>query len=212
METVTTLSRTAACEAGAYQESGHILFAYLCGYTCQEVQLIDAANDAGFSSYVLLDYGRDSELAYRILSGEDPDYFDCLSLGQKMEALDIIRRLARICCGGSVALAVQANGGNPLLALPIRMEFTDLQRLDHMEQLNRKLSVAEETEFTDTCLREALYMLSNINLWETLSDLAQRLLVNRQLDKNDIEECLEAHGLIYEEASPAFPSFEEGGA
>jgi hypothetical protein len=28
------------CEVCAYHESGHILFAYLCGYTCIEAQLI----------------------------------------------------------------------------------------------------------------------------------------------------------------------------
>ena len=33
-------------------------------------------------------------------------------------------------------------------------------------------------------------------------DLASKLLQSEHLDKNDIEECLEAHGIIYDAESP----------
>jgi len=50
-------------------------------------------------------------------------------------------------------------------------------------------------------LQDALYTLSNVNIWNTIVDLAKRLLQFNHLDKNDIEECLEEHG-IYDAQSP----------
>jgi len=47
-----------------------------------------------------------------------------------------------------------------------------------------------------------LYTLSNINIWDTIVDLASRLLQSNHLDKNDIEECLEEHGIMYDAESP----------
>ena len=70
------------CEICAYHEAGHILFAYLCGYHCKEVQLIQENNEEGFSSYALIDYGKDAYLASKFTAGNaDLEFFKCLSLG-----------------------------------------------------------------------------------------------------------------------------------
>jgi len=50
-------------------------------------------------------------------------------------------------------------------------------------------------------LQEALYTLTNVNIWDTVVDLAGRLLHSNHLEKNDIEECLEEHGIIYDAES-----------
>ena len=63
------------------------------------------------------------------------------------------------------------------------------------------LSIDKEEGFIEHGLQDALYTLSNINIWETIVDLAKRLLQFNHLDKNDIEECLEEHG-IYDAQSP----------
>src|SRR4051812_12456257 len=98
------------CEICAYHESGHILFAYLCGYTCREVQLIDEENENGFTSYALIDYGKDSLNASKFTTADNAiDFFKCLALGEKLEALETGRRLARIFLGGSVTAAVYNN-------------------------------------------------------------------------------------------------------
>lgn len=190
------------CEICAHHESGHILFAYLCGYTCQEVQLIDEQNENGFTSYALIDYGRDSFYASKFTTADNAiDFFKCLALGEKLEALEVGRRLARIFLGGSVAAAVYNNQGNVQIPLPMQIDYTDLLQVEFIHYVIRELSIDKEEEFIEHGLQDALYTLSNINIWNTIVDLANRLLKSNHLDKNDIEECLEEHG-IYDAQSP----------
>ena len=199
MNEMLTRKQFRECEICAYHESGHILFAYLCGYACQYVELIDENNEEGYTSIAVIDYGKDADMASRFTSGEVPvDYFQCLALGEKLESLEVGRRLARIFLGGSVAAAVYHNKGNVQIPLPMQIDYLDLLRVEFIHTVIQELSTEKEEGFIENGLHEALYTLANINVWETVSDLAQRLLDSRQLNKNDIEECLEEHGLMPE--------------
>jgi hypothetical protein len=191
------------CEICAYHESGHILFAYLCGYSCREVQLIDEKNENGFTSYAVIDYGKDSYYASKFTSGDDTvEFFRCLSLGEKLEAIEVGRRLARIFLGGSVAAAVFNNAGNVQIPLPMQIDYIDLVRVEFIHYVIKELSVDKEENFIEYGLQDAVYTLGNVNIWDTIVDLATKLLQSNRLEKNDIEECLEEHGLIYNEESP----------
>lgn len=203
MNNLITKHQFKQCEICAYHESGHILFAYLCGYSCIEVQLIDEGNENGFTSYALIDYGKDSLYASKFTSGDDNlDFFRRLSLGEKLDAIEVGRRLARIFLGGSVAAAVYKNKGNVQIPLPMQMDYTDLVRTEFIHYMIKEVSVDKDEDFIEHGLQEALYTLSNVNIWNTIVDLAERLLQYNQLDKNDIEECLEEHGIIHDAESP----------
>jgi hypothetical protein len=191
------------CEICAYHEAGHILFAYLCGYSCKEVQLIDEGNENGFTSYALIDYGKDSLYASKFTTADNTiDFFRCLPLGERLEAIEVGRRLARIFLGGSVAAAVFNNDGNVQIPLPMQIDYMDLIRVEFIHYVIKELSVDKEEDFIEHGLREAVYTLSNINIWDTIVDLANRLLQSNHLDKNDIEECLGEHGISYDADSP----------
>jgi hypothetical protein len=198
------------CEICAYHESGHILFAYLCGYRCKEVQLIDEDNENGFTSFAVIDYATDAQYAAKFSTGDDAiDYFKCLALGEKLEAIEVARRLARIYLGGSVAAAVFNNAGNVQIPLPMQIDYMDLVRVEFIHYIIRELSVDQEENFIEHGLQDALYTLSNINIWDTIVDLATRLLQSNHLDQNDIEECLEEHGIIYDAESPMSANLEK---
>lgn len=187
------------CEICAYHEAGHILFAYLCGYTCREVQLISQNNDPGFSSYAIIDYDKDAHFASHFTSGQsDIDFFKCLALGERLESIEVGRRLARIFLGGSVAAAVFKNKGNVQIPLPMQIDFMDLMRVEFIHYVISEISVSPEENFIEHGLQDALYTLANQNVWNTINDLALRLLEHNHLDKNDIEECLDEHGIMYE--------------
>ena len=69
------------CETCAYHEAGHILFAYLCGYNCRHVELINEKNEHDFSSIAIIDYGKDSALAAKFTDPKsDSDYFKTLGI------------------------------------------------------------------------------------------------------------------------------------
>jgi hypothetical protein len=191
------------CEICAYHESGHILFAYLCGYSCREVQLIDEGNENGFTSYALIDYGKDSFYASKFTTADNAiEFFRGLGLGERLEAIEVGRRLARIFLGGSVAASVFTNNSNVQIPLPMQIDYMDLVRVEFIHYVIKELSIDQEENFIEHGLRDALYSLSNVNIWNTIIDLATKLLLSNHLDKNDIEECLEEHGVIYDAESP----------
>ena len=203
MSNLLTKENFKQCEICAYHESGHILFAYLCGYRCMEAQLIDEGNENGFTSYAVIDYGNDSYYASKFTSGDNTiDFFKCLALGERLEAIEVGRRLARIYLGGSVAAAVFNNKGNVQIPLPMQIDYMDLVRVEFIHYVIKELSVDKDENFIEHGLQDALYTLGNINVWNTIVDLASRLLHSNHLDKNDIEECLEEHGIMYDTESP----------
>ncbi|HWJ90484.1 MAG TPA: hypothetical protein VNR87_05195 [Flavisolibacter sp.] len=189
------------CEVCAYHESGHILFAYLCGYRCRHAALINEPNEDEYSSVALIDYGKDAEHAVKFM-GSDVQYFRSLALAAKLESVEVGRRLARIFLGGSVAAAIYNNHSNAHIPLPMQIDYLDLQRVEFIEHVMKETSTDEDENFIEHGLRDALYTLANVNIWETVADLANRLLANNELDMGDIEECLEEHGINYDEASP----------
>src|SRR5215204_5586171 len=93
--------------SSAVHESGHVVFAYLCGYHCLEMQLMEIADEEGVFSYALLDYGEDEATALRFI-GENAniDQFRNLSLSQRLRNIEVGQRLGRLFTGGSVAVAV----------------------------------------------------------------------------------------------------------
>jgi hypothetical protein len=204
MNNLLTKQNFKQCEVCAYHEAGHILFAYLCGYNCKEVQLIDEGNENGFTSYALIDYGKDSYYASKFTTADNAiDFFRCLALGERLEAIEVGRRLARIFLGGSVAAAVFNNDGNVQIPLPMQIDYMDLIRVEFIHYVIQELSIDKEESFIEHGLQDALYTLSNVNIWNTIVDLATKLLESNHLEKNDIEELLELHGIIYDMESPA---------
>ena len=196
------------CKICAYHESGHILFAYLCGYRCRHVELIHTGNEEDFSSIAIIDYGKDSLLASKFMGPEvNIDFFKSLPLGEKLESIEVGRRLSRIFLGGSVAAAVFNNGGNVPIPLPMQIDYIDLLRVEYIHYVIKEISTDKEENFIENGLRDALYTLGNINIWKTIVDLSNRLLQSNQLDQGDIEECLEEHGIIFDEGSAVDSNF-----
>lgn len=192
------------CDICAYHESGHILFAYLCGYRCRQVQLINDVAEEGYSSIAIIDYGKDSFIASKFLGANASiDSFKGLPLSQKLASIETGKRIARIFLGGSVAAAVYKNDGNVHIPLPIQIEYVDLLRVEFIQCLLHEISSEDEEDFIEAGLQDALYTFNNINVWNTTADLAQRLLQHKELLQNDIEECLEEHGIMYDQEFPA---------
>jgi hypothetical protein len=190
------------CEICAYHEAGHILFAYLCGYACNYAELINSKKNDDFSSIVIIDYGRDAELASKFIgSNANLDHFKTLSLGMKLEATEVGRRIARIYLGGSVAAAIYNNGGNYQIPLPLQIDVTDLFMVEFIHQVLKESKADADESFVEYNLQDALYSLANPNYWKTIEDLANRLLRANELNRNDIEECLDEHGILYHESA-----------
>jgi hypothetical protein len=84
----------------------------------------------------------------------------------------------------------------------MQIDYMDLIRVEFIHYVIKELSVDQEDNFIEHGLQDALYTLSNVNIWSTIADLATKLLQSNHLDKNDIEECLDEHGIVYDTESP----------
>jgi hypothetical protein len=84
----------------------------------------------------------------------------------------------------------------------MQIDYVDLLRVEFIHYVIKEVSIDQEEGFIEHGLQEALYTLTNVNIWETVVDLAGRLLKANHLDKNDIEECLDEHGIIYDSETP----------
>lgn len=185
------------CEICAYHESGHIVFAYLCGYSCLEVQLINKLTPEGFSSYAMIDYGKDSFIASKLIGlNMDPTFFKSFSLPEKLETIEIGQRLSRIYMGGSVATAIFLNNGNPNIPLPIQLDYTDLFRVENIKNITNELSKNSEEDVIENSLKDVVYSFHSIHIWNAVNELAKKLLDSNHLEKGDIEESLMPYGII----------------
>jgi hypothetical protein len=184
------------CEICAYHESGHIVFAYLCGYSCMEAQLINRISPEGFSSYALIDYGKDSFIASKLI-GQQADYsfFKSLNLSERLDVQEIALRLCRIFLGGSVSTAVFLNEGNPHVPLPLQLDYTDLKRVESIQAILKEMFEENTEDVIENSLKDVIYSFNNLYIWNSVDALAKRLLETNQLEKNDIEECLQPFGI-----------------
>jgi len=119
----------------------------------------------------------------------------------KLEAIEAGQKIARIYLGGSVAAAVYNNDGNYRIPLPMQIDVTDLFMVEFINQVLKESSADIDDPFIEYNLQDALYTLANPNYWNTIEDLAKRLLDANELNRNDIEECLEDHGILYDESA-----------
>ena len=77
----------------------------------------------------------------------------------------------------------------------MQINYIDLVRTEFIHYVIKETSIDKEDNFIEHGLQDALYTLSNINIRNTIVDLAGRLLQSNHLDQNDIEECLEEYGI-----------------
>jgi hypothetical protein len=171
----------------AYQESGHILFACLCGYTCQEVFLMREAK-GNCTAYSMIDYGTDAKEAAIFLTGRPGiDVLKNRSLAERLGLIEVGRRLSRIFFGGSVTASIQKHQGVSWMSNPVQVDIIDYMRLEYIHYIISELSVDKEAAFIEQGIKEALYTLDHPAMWNIADTLAQILLKERKLIKTEIE-------------------------
>src|SRR5829696_3536234 len=146
--------------SSAFHESGHVVFAYLCGYHCLEMQLMDAADEEGVFSYALLDYGKDEDIALKFI-GENAksDHFRNLSLSERLRNIEVGQRLGRVFTGGSVAVAVYRNGNDVHIPFPMQMDHLDLVKVEYIHSVLAELMVNNDVDFLEQEITGALYTI-----------------------------------------------------
>jgi hypothetical protein len=174
-------------ELCAFQESGHIVFAYLCGYSCHEVFILPS-DDMDCTGFSMIDYSMDSRQVSMLLTGNHKvQELKNLVLAERLELIEVARRLSRIFFGGSVAASVHKNPGISFLKDPVQIDIVDYMRLEYIHYIISELSVDKEEAFMEQGIKEALYTLDHPAMWSAVDKIAQSLLLKHKLNQAEIE-------------------------
>jgi hypothetical protein len=178
----------------AYHESGHIVIAYLVGYTCDYAKLLIDTEGDGQTS---INYGEDLLLIAGITNCMDePDIFNELPNPVKKQSPGIARRIATILVAGSAAEAVFLN---EVVREEVALELSgeDLRRIVNVEYLLKQIIKEHPDDYTHQRLTEVVTWMREIEeINEAVNKMALQLLERTELSKAEIEKTLNDTGFI----------------
>ena len=183
-------------EKVAYHESGHIVIAYLSGYECDSVELLN--HEAG-TGKTRMNYGDDLMLFASITNCKtDPDFFNSLDKTQKSQSTGVSHRAATILLGGSAAESAYLNGGKVEGNMPVEVSGPDLERVDNIHFFLSQIKSDHDPNYIQETLRKVLLIISIPEVWTAIDSLAKTLLAkpNKKLGKTEIESILQESGYL----------------
>jgi hypothetical protein len=194
------------CERAAYHESGHIVFAYLCGYRCEGVQLERKTEKEMvlWSGHSYIDYGKDCFYVSKFIGGDaDVAFFETLHPSEHAEAAAVAHRIAQVFLAGSLAEAIYANNGNTNINFPIDVEWLDLVRVEFLNYALTNLHCNHNAEeFITALFTQMLKKLQAPEVWYAIEHLGKLLRKTKKINGMQIEEVLEGLMLI-----PSFSTY-----
>jgi hypothetical protein len=189
-----------ACERAAYHESGHIVFAYLNGYSCEGVQLDRSVemDKEIWSGQSRIDYHTDAFIVSKLIGVDaDADFFEQVPHSTKQKAVAVARRLARVYLAGSLTEAIYENGGDPNVPFPIETEWLDLIRVEYLNYALEKMDGQHQpAEFIPSLFTNLLKAVESPDIWYAIESIARKLRVTKRMNRSQIEEILETMQII----------------
>lgn len=178
--------------ATAYHESGHIIMTYSAEYACDGVTILP--NGDGNTT---MNYGNDLLLVAALSNFiAEPDIFYGLPEQMRMRVFDVGFPLAFILIAGAVAEAIHRQGGIPDDNLLVELSGPDLERVANINNILAHYNPNHNPEFVTESMETVTEIFSNPVVWNTISAIAQAVLVtpNMSLNRQEIETILSNSG------------------
>ncbi|MDD4971610.1 MAG: hypothetical protein PHT07_19460 [Paludibacter sp.] len=177
----------------AFHESGHIIFTYLTGYSCDGCELLDNAD--GKTS---LNFGSDLLLITGITNCiEEPEIYNGLDRKVKAHYPVVSHRIIRILLAGSIVESVFLNGGVINDNMEVEVSGPDLIRANNVNQLLFQIKKEKhDPNYIQNTMSDLFVMISIDEMWNPISKLAKELANKRKLKKQEIEEILNITGFF----------------
>ena len=177
----------------AFHESGHIIFTYLTGYSCDACELLDNGDGKTLSNY-----GSDLLLITGITNCiEEPDIFNGLDKKVKVHFPVVSHRIVTILLAGSIVESAFLKGGVINGNMEVEISGPDLIRVNNVNYLLTQLKKENhDSNYIQNTMSDLFTMISLDEIWSPISELAKELAKNRKLNKLEIESILNKTGFI----------------
>ena len=185
-------------EQNAYHESGHILMAYLSGFKCENVTLLQDGSGNAFTKF---DYGNPNLnllIAAIVNFNEDSEMYNSLSPNLKSQTQLASLKMGGTLLGGSVAEHLFKSGSDFKGELEMEISGPDLTRVLSIDSLLSSLNLAHNPNYIAKELEKIALFFQQENAWNSIEALSKEILSSptKSLSQKQIEKSLSETGYL----------------
>ncbi|TKB96960.1 hypothetical protein [Pedobacter cryophilus] len=186
-------------EQNAYHESGHILMAYLSGFTCENVTLLQDGSGNAFTKFNYGNYNINILIAAIVTFNEDSEMYNSLPANLKSQTQLAAIKIGGTLLGGSVAEHLFKSGSDFKGQLEIEISGPDLTRVLSINSLLSSLnSKTHDINYIANELERIALIFQQENVWNSIEMLSKEILLSptKSLSQKQIEESLNTTGYL----------------
>jgi hypothetical protein len=177
-------------EKSAYHECGHIVMAYIFGYSCKEVNLTKPYN-----SKLILDYHSKSEQVEAIRQyTSKPELYYALGQNDKKQSAETAVELLTIMLAGSVSETVFLTEEDLSSFPPYPIEPHDQKEVFSIDFFLAQINTRHQMDFIHKTSKEVATLLSFPFIRRTVDLLQKELYAHKVLTQKRIEELFQSTG------------------
>ncbi len=178
-----------AFQLSAYHEAGRIVIAYLCGYTCDSMELAGAGSGGGSK----LNSGNDLATVQAVLSANPM----ALPAENREHGIEVARKLMTIYCAGTCAETFLENNGNMPEELDMDIPAQDLKYIEKIQNFLAKSIVDQPDDYPAQTMVSVFKKLKDPDVWKAIQMLAAKVLEtdSKTLTRFYIEDTLMVAGI-----------------
>lgn len=186
-------------EQNAYHESGHIIMAYLSGFKCENVTLLQ---DGSGNAFTRFDYGNPNLnllIAAIVNFNEDSEIYNSLSPNLKSQTQLAALKMGGTLLGGSVAEHLFKSGSDFKGELEMEISGPDLTRVLSIDSLLSSLNPkTHNPNYIAKELEKIALLFQQENVWNSIETLSKEILLSptKILSQKQIEKSLSETGFL----------------
>jgi hypothetical protein len=188
--------RTArTCDAVAFHETGHIVFACLQGYRCEYVQL-NRVMDTGIDTWTArtsIDFLHDAFYVSRYI-GIDADiqFFKKLDIPARRKSIRVGHRLSQVLLAGSVVEWLYKQNFKVESAGITDIEWIDMIKVDYISYALSELDGNHDASlFIPKTIQQIIETIKQPEISDAIQRVAELIRVRKTLKNASLEEALE---------------------
>jgi hypothetical protein len=186
-------------EQNAYHESGHIILAYLSGFKCENVTLLQDGSGNAFTKFNYGDINLNMLIAAIVNFNEDPQIYNSLPSNLKSQTQLAAKKMGGTLLAGSVAEHLFKSGSDHVGELEMEISGPDLTRVLSIDNLLRLLNPqTHNPDYIAKELESIALMFQQENVWNSIDSLAKKILSSssKSLSQTQIEKSLIETGFM----------------
>ena len=188
---------TDALELRAYHEAGHVVVAYLSGYSCRNLKITEKNPLENRESF---DFGKDTELIFSMYQYKnDPENYDNLSPIVKDSCRKVALKTIIVLLGGAAAEIVYKNNGKAVENPLVKFAGDDLEAADKIDYFLTVIKHGQHaTNYLKVVFRQVMELLVIKEVWSAVSAVANAVMNSESntLERKKIEKILLDTGFL----------------